>query len=165
MKKALLIGAPLAAAAAAAAVTVLEAAVAPADPDALTRHDRLRRFNRSVTNPLMRQVARLGLPYPAIIAAPGRRTGVMRETPVYAIPADDGFIVPLPYGVGVDWCRNVLAAGGCTLRYRNQPIALTQPRIVEEAAVAGSMDPRRLAVWRRWGIDRYLFLRAALPVT
>ena len=161
MKKALLIAAPLAAAGAAAAVLAVESAFAPADPDILTRHDRLRRFNRAVTNPLMRQAARLGLPYPAVIAAPGRRTGIMRETPVYAIPAGDGFIVPLPYGVGVDWCRNVLAAGGCTLRYRNQPITITHPRIVEEAAVANRIDPRRLAVWRRWGIDRYLDLRTA----
>jgi hypothetical protein len=30
-------------------------------------------------------------------------------------PVEDGFVIELTYGVDVDWHKNVLAAGGCTL--------------------------------------------------
>ncbi len=165
MKRAILIAAPIAAAGAVAAVIAIEHAAAPRNADSLTRHDVMRRINRAVTNPLMRQVARLGFDYPAIVVAPGRTTGRIRETPIFAKRAGEDFLIPLPYGEGADWCLNVLAHGGCTLRFRNEPIAMTAPRVVDESAVSPWIDPRRLAIWRRWGIERFLHLQSATEGT
>jgi hypothetical protein len=53
----------------------------------------------------------------------GRRSGRVYETPLAAYPFGDGFILALAYGPDVDWCRNVLAAGKCTLLYRGQEYA------------------------------------------
>jgi hypothetical protein len=39
-------------------------------------------------------------------------------TPVVAVPAEGGFVIPLPYGEGVDWPKNVLAAGRATIAWQ-----------------------------------------------
>ena len=45
----------------------------------------------------------------------GRKSGRSYETPIIVQPAGDGFVIELTYGPGVDWYKNVLAAGGCTV--------------------------------------------------
>lgn len=45
----------------------------------------------------------------------GRRSGRDYATPVWAERTGESFFIQLPYGTDVDWCRNVLAAGHCTL--------------------------------------------------
>jgi deazaflavin-dependent oxidoreductase (nitroreductase family) len=162
MPRRIIAAAALAALASAAAVIVIESQAAPPDPGAATRHDRLRALNRTVTNPLMLQAARLGLRYPAVVEHRGRSSGRVYETPVAVVEAGERFIIPLPYGEGTDWCRNVLAAGGCTLRYRNRPVALAAPQIAGPEDVAADAGEARMNLWRRFGIDRYLVLwRAA----
>ena len=44
----------------------------------------------------------------------GRTSGTEYETPVDAIPTDDGFVVVLPYGTQADWVRNVLHHGAAS---------------------------------------------------
>ena len=74
-----------------------------------------RRVNRRVFNP--RQMRTAGRPgaYAGIIRHVGRRSGRAYETPVVPLPADDGFVILLPYGDRPDWVRNVLAAGTATI--------------------------------------------------
>jgi len=76
----------------------------------------IRIFNRWVTNPLAMTFAGRGHSPYAVVRHVGRRTLRSHATPVVASPTCDGFLIPLPYGTDVDWCRNVLAAGGCVLR-------------------------------------------------
>ena len=40
----------------------------------------------------------------------GRRSGKLFRTPVVVRPTVDGFVVPMPWGEGTDWYRNVKAA-------------------------------------------------------
>lgn len=45
----------------------------------------------------------------------GRRSGRIYETPLILARVTDGFVAELTYGEDVDWYRNVVAAGGCTV--------------------------------------------------
>jgi deazaflavin-dependent oxidoreductase (nitroreductase family) len=60
----------------------------------------------------------------------GRRSGRRYRTPVLALPVDGGYVVSLFYGADRDWVRNVLAAGGCTLRCNGRQPQLTRPSLL-----------------------------------
>jgi hypothetical protein len=83
---------------------------ATARPGPLNRA--IRRFNRNVYNPLAMTVASLRHSPYSVVEHIGRKSGPPYETPVIAHAVGDGFIIALPYGDDVDWCRNILAAGG-----------------------------------------------------
>jgi hypothetical protein len=51
----------------------------------------------------------------AVIHHQGRRSGRQYATPTSARPTRDGFVVPMTFGEGADWVRNVQAAGGCVI--------------------------------------------------
>ncbi len=66
-------------------------------------------------NPLTRRVAHSSFGPFAIVRHVGRRSGKIYETPIIARLVESGFVIELTYGHDVDWHRNVLAAGGCTM--------------------------------------------------
>jgi hypothetical protein len=66
----------------------------------------------------------------AVLTHVGRRSGREHQTPLGAFRWGDGFVLGLAYGREVDWCRNVLAAGKCTLKYKGQEYALERPEII-----------------------------------
>lgn len=53
----------------------------------------------------------------SIVTHVGRKTGKTFETPIIIQPTVGGFMIELTYGEGVQWYRNVVAAGGCELTY------------------------------------------------
>ena len=66
-------------------------------------------------NPLTSRIARPSFGPFSIVRHVGRRSGKLYETPIIVSPVEDGFVIELTYGRDVDWHRNALAAGGCTL--------------------------------------------------
>ncbi len=72
------------------------------------------RLNKQTLNPATLKMAGHRSSVYAALKHVGRRSGRTYMTPVVAKPLGDGFVIPLPYDAGVDWCRNVLAAGTCT---------------------------------------------------
>jgi hypothetical protein len=59
-----------------------------------------RRFHHGVGNPLqLRSAGTLGS-YASVIRHQGRRTGRTYETPVWAVPTEDGFVIAIVYGSG-----------------------------------------------------------------
>src|SRR5437879_11172647 len=76
------------------------------------------------------------LPLYGVIEHRGRRSGKVFHTPVVVRPTDDGFIVPMPWGEGTDWYRNVRAAGGCVIRWKGRDYPLVQPEVVADSAGA-----------------------------
>jgi deazaflavin-dependent oxidoreductase (nitroreductase family) len=73
----------------------------------------------------------------------GRKSGRLRQTPVWAFVTDDHVLVGLPYGRGVDWVRNVLASGHCRMRIHGQVYELDEPQ------VRASAELPELPGWRK----------------
>ncbi|MEX0667815.1 MAG: nitroreductase family deazaflavin-dependent oxidoreductase [Acidimicrobiia bacterium] len=115
------------------------------------------RFNRFVTNPLGRMVAGWA-PGFAIIRHRGRKSGKAHSTPVNIFKVDDGFVIALTYGSNVDWLKNVLAAGGCTIRYRNKKIELTAPVSVSTAEGMVLMPAPARAILRAIRVTEFVKL-------
>lgn len=118
----------------------------------------VRRMNRRFMNP--RQLRSAGQPgaYAAVVRHVGRSSGRRYRTPVVAVPADDAFLVVLPYGPGADWVRNVLAAGGAEVEHEGEVLAVDRPTLVPiaEADPYVSAGDRRMN--RSFGIDQALRL-------
>ncbi len=164
MRASTVFGAVAAAGVALATVSAVERRFGPAgtDVERLLR-DGLRSFNRDVFNPVVIPLARLGGTYPAVVTHVGRRSGRAYRTPVAATEVAQGFLVPLPYGITTDWCRNVLAAGGCTLRRGGRDYALGHPEIIEADRALAMVDAGRAMLWRTLGVRRFLLLRREAP--
>jgi hypothetical protein len=61
--------------------------------------------------------------FAGVIRHTGRRSGREYATPVWALPTSDGFLISLPFGEGVNWLKNVLAAGRATIETGARPEA------------------------------------------
>lgn len=70
----------------------------------------------------------------AVIEHRGRKSGKHYRTPVSTFSIDGKLGVVLGHGT-TDWARNVLAAGGAEVRRGAAVIRLTNPRIVDSAAI------------------------------
>jgi deazaflavin-dependent oxidoreductase (nitroreductase family) len=107
--------------------------------------DWVRHFNKRTLNPAVLNFAgRPWSPY-AVVHHVGRRSGRMYSTPVNVRPTPEGFVIPLPYGSNVDWCRNVLAAGHCTISWNGNDYPVGEPEVIDVATVL-SLVP--LPKWR-----------------
>ena len=120
-------------------------------PVPVRRGNRLiRRFNRAILNPVMLRIAdRLHGSYPAVVSHVGRRSGRPYRTPVVARPIRGGFVIPLPYGMDTDWCRNVRAAGHCTLERSGETFDVGSPEVVAADEVLPLVPDRVRRTWQR----------------
>src|SRR5690349_1782172 len=84
------------------------------------------RLLKHTLNPLTRKLARLSFGPFSIVRHVGRRSGKVYETPIIVAPAHDGFVIELTYGPDVDWHKNILAAGGCTILWHGQTYTIDQ---------------------------------------
>jgi deazaflavin-dependent oxidoreductase (nitroreductase family) len=67
----------------------------------------------------------------------GRRTGIVRVSPVHPVRSENGFRIVVPLGLESEWAQNVLAAGHCRLRIGDEVHELDEPLLVSPLAVAG----------------------------
>lgn len=122
---------------------------------------RIRRFNRAVLNPLMLRVAdRVRGTYPAVVHHVGRRSGRAYRTPVVARPIAGGFVIPLPYGVDTDWCRNARAADHFSITRAGETTEVGDLEVIGAAEALPLVDERARRSWQRLGIERFLRVRA-----
>ena len=92
----------------------------------------------------------------------GRKSGKSYATPVVADRlTGDGFILPLPYGTGVDWLRNVLAAGRAAVTVSGQTYDVAEPEIIDATTAGPQLSPRRRRAFQRFGIDNFLKVELA----
>ena len=121
---------------------------------------RIRRFNRTILNPLMlRAAGRFRGTYPAVVRHAGRHSGRGYRTPVVAQPIPGGFIIPLPYGTNTDWCRNVRAAGRFTIERQGQTYDVGQPEVIGPDEALPLVPERARQAWQRFRIGDYLRVR------
>jgi deazaflavin-dependent oxidoreductase (nitroreductase family) len=119
---------------------------------------RVARFNRVVTNRVTGLFAGT-VPGFGVVLHRGRRSGRPYRTPVSVYGGDGGYVIPLIYGPGADWARNVLAAGGCEVRLRGRRVRLTDPRIMHDERCRPVPTVVR-PVLRALGVADFLHLRA-----
>lgn len=106
--------------------------------------DLVRSFNKRVINPAEMALAGHRYWYAAVIEHTGRKSGKRYRTPVVALRTDDGILVGLPYGSGVDWLRNVLAAGSATITDKGRTYSVVRPEVID----AATAEPQLSARWR-----------------
>ena len=136
------------------ALRLFEAGVLPAPV-----YRKVRRFNRRVVNPVALRLAVHQWAYYGVVRHTGRRSGRAYATPVVLAPAAGGFVVPLTYGPGVDWCRNVLAAGGCRVGLSGRDRVLVAPRVVAADDPLEGVGPVWRALFRLAGVRWFLHLQ------
>lgn len=101
------------------------------------------------------------MPLYGVLEHRGRRSGKLFRTPVVVRPAPDGLIVPMPWGETTDWYRNVTAAGGCRIRWKERVYVLTAPEVLDTSASGAAFNSSMRSTMRRFGIQRVLHLRYA----
>lgn len=116
-----------------------------------------------ILNPLIRQLAgRRHFNMAARIYHRGRRTGRTYVTPATARLSGDRFWVSLTFGPNSDWCKNVRAAGECTIRWHGQDYHAIRPVVVnrsEALAGAGKAFKRsEKAMMKAIGVNQFLRL-------
>jgi hypothetical protein len=68
-------------------------------------------------------------------------------------------VVSLAYGSGTDWCRNVMAAGTCTLAWKGQTYQLERLEIISGQQVLHAWPVWERIALRAAGIEDFLWLR------
>ena len=113
-----------------------------------------------MTNPLARQLAgRRWFPLWAVVRHRGRRSGEDYAIPVAVIATPSTFVIGLPWGPQTNRVRNVLAAGGCVIRWKAQDYHVTQPRVVGPDVATAAAKPLQGKLIRRAGIKTFLEVR------
>jgi deazaflavin-dependent oxidoreductase (nitroreductase family) len=120
------------------------------------------RLQSRTMNQVTRPLARAGLGPWSLVRHVGRRSGRVYETPLLIARVPGGFMIELTYGPGVDWYRNIVAAGGCVVVHRG--VEYPVDRIEARSAAAGraaytGLLPR--TVLRLLGSDEFRFLHVA----
>jgi deazaflavin-dependent oxidoreductase (nitroreductase family) len=107
--------------------------------------ERITRFNRAVTNPLLRGACAV-VPGMAVLHHVGRRSGRSYRTPLMAFRRGDTWYVVLTYGPDRDWIKNLRAAGEGELVQRRRCYRVGNPRFVSESEA----KPAMYAFARAW---------------
>jgi deazaflavin-dependent oxidoreductase (nitroreductase family) len=110
-----------------------------------------------VTSPLTLPLAgKRWNPIFAVVEHQGRRTGRHFAAPVAARRIPGGFVISLAFGAQVDWYRNLLAAGGGTIRWRGGAYSVTAPEPIDPALARATFLPVQRALLRLTGIDGFV---------
>lgn len=120
-----------------------------------------REINKRYLNPLMLKFAGRRYSPQAVIYHKGRKSGQSYSTPVVIELVTDGFIIPLPYGTDVDWCRNILSAGQCTIQWHGNSYTVVEPALINAEDVINKLSQMRQRIFHMIGVKRVLKVRIA----
>ncbi len=125
--------------------------------------NRIRIFNKYVTNRILRGFASFSHGPFAIIRHVGRRSGKPYETVIMVWPMGEGFVIALTYGPKVDWYRNILAAGGCTVFWHRRVYAVGKPEPVDVKTALPAFSPLHQFILRLIGIQDFVRVKFTVP--
>ena len=114
-------------------------------------------LNRSAT----RIAGKRYVPLWVLLRHQGRRSGRAYATPVVALSVPGGFAIPLAFGEGADWYRNIMTSGGATIRRHGTEQQLADPAAIDPDSAASPFPAWQRRVFRALGIRRFLFLRGS----
>ena len=103
----------------------------------------LARFNKRATNRVLGRLVPY-LPSFAFVVHRGRKSGREYRTPVNAFRRGDSYTFALTYGPETEWVKNILAAGGCSLKLRGRTVRLTNPHLFHDVQRRAMPRPVRL---------------------
>ena len=126
--------------------------------------DPIRRFNRRYYNRVVLIFAgERGTPY-AVIRHVGRRSGQKYETPVFATPIVDGFLLALYYGAEVEWLRNLQAAGGGKIFFGGGEHPVGSPELIDDSVAFALLPEHWRLIGEIFGVKQYIRLREQAAV-
>ena len=114
-----------------------------------------RHLNR-FTTPLAKR-----LPGFAILIHRGRKTGRTYRTPINVFQRGDDYFFFLTYGSDVQWVKNVLAGGSCSIETRGRIVELAEPELVTDPDLRPAPPPVRFVERRLAGVTQYVRMRTA----
>jgi deazaflavin-dependent oxidoreductase (nitroreductase family) len=116
---------------------------------------------RNTLNRLTTRIAQTGHGPFSVVRHVGRKSGRTYETPVILVRVPEGFIAELTYGEGVNWYRNIVAAGGCVVVHHRKEyrIESIEPCSAERGRNAYPFPFRQ--VLSAAGRDQFRLLRTA----
>ncbi|MBN1669320.1 MAG: nitroreductase family deazaflavin-dependent oxidoreductase [Anaerolineales bacterium] len=120
--------------------------------------DRIRVFNKHVTNKVLIHIAGKRFGHFAILTHTGRVSGRSYRIPIIAEPVEHGFVVALTYGKKVDWYANVKAHGRCSLFWKGRDYNLVNPEWIEPESGLMAFPAVLRSALRRAGIQYFLRL-------
>jgi len=124
----------------------------------MTLITRMRPFTTRVINPITRRFAG-HVPGFGILEYEGRTSGKTYRTPMNVFRHGADYVFALTYGAEVQWVKNVVAAGGCTIVIRGKTVRLTDPRLIEDPSRRLMPLPVRLFLGLI-GVKDFLLMRA-----
>ena len=113
--------------------------------------DRVRVFNKYVTNRVLRRFANSSHGPFAILSHVGRRSGKPYETVIWVWPTREGFVIALTYGTRVDWYRNMVAAGGGTVFWHRKVYAVGKPEPIDAGTALPAFPAFFRLIFRTFG--------------
>jgi hypothetical protein len=120
--------------------------------------DKLRGVNKGRINPMTLKFAGGRVGIWVTLKHVGRCSGREYTTPLLAQRLGDGFLLALFYGADVDWCRNVLATGKCTLTWLEQDYPLERPAMLQFSEARKAFPVFTRVLYKAGGINQFLWL-------
>ena len=122
--------------------------------------NRVRVFNKYVTNRLLRVFAHLSLGPFAIIRHVGRSSGRSYETVLWVWPREEGFVVALTYGPKVDWYRNMSAAGGGAVLWHKRVYSVGKPEPIDLETALPAFPTLFRSLFRKAGMQDFVWMKS-----
>ena len=120
---------------------------------------RYRRYVNRYLNPITRPLARR-LPSFAILTHRGRTSGRIYRTPINVFRRGDAYIFLLTYGSDVQWVKNVLASGSCSIETRGRVVKLVEPELITDPELRLAPPIARFVERHVAGVTQYVRMRA-----
>ncbi len=121
--------------------------------------DRIRVFNKHVTNRLLKGLAHASRGPFAMIYHTGRRSSKAYATVIMVWPLEKGFVIALTYGPQVDWYRNIQAAEGCTIRWHKKIYTLGKPEAIDAEKALTAFPAFFRSILSRQKVKQFIWLQ------
>jgi deazaflavin-dependent oxidoreductase (nitroreductase family) len=92
----------------------------------------------------------------SVVEHVGRRSGRRYAAPIAARRTPSGFVISLAFGAQVDWYRNLVAAAGGTIRWRDREYPVGAPVRIDPGAGLAAFHPIQRFFLRLAGVNGYV---------
>ena len=120
--------------------------------------DRIRHINKNFINKILIHISGKRFGHFAVLTHIGRKSGKLYRIPIIAEPIENGFVIALTYGRNVDWAKNVLAKGTCSLLWKNIEYSLCNPEFIDKEVGLSAFPSLFRTGLRKMDIKYYLKL-------